>query len=265
MKTATIDSITRVSNTNKYIIKLNKKLKYFNYSKNGYERKSVFSFKLKAYKSRQDFEYIFSGIVNLFRLTAPCYRDNVKASLAAYIDYFNLIENGKFSFSSLVGKEVSIQKRGWCLSYDHIKKRFVKGAKEDKLFILMTHKDESNIKYRIKKYNENKNVKHKYDRIILNTFVTFCKGEASVKNEENTDLVDNLEKQLTNVIMGKHDFTCKKHDCIISSIRKLSKNKLYYLFISVARNIVNDLKKDNEKNKRDISKLKKKVKLLKEN
>ena len=58
METAKIESITRVKNTNNYVIQLDKELKIYNYIKNKYESKSHFKLKLKAYSNQQDFSHV---------------------------------------------------------------------------------------------------------------------------------------------------------------------------------------------------------------
>ena len=244
METAKIESITRVKNTNNYVIQLDKELKIYNYIKNKYESKSHFKLKLKAYSNQQDFKKIFSSLANFFRLTAPTYRNNLKASLASYIDYFKLLDsNNQFSFNSLVGKKVSVFKRGWCISYDSLKKEFTKGADGDMISLLLNNNDEMNLKYKIKKYNEDKTVKRKYDKVILKAFTDFCKIEAKEKNDEKDIARDNLDVQITKLLLTD----AEKLVDLKLQINDLSKNQLFNIITSVAKGIVQKQKEDNEK------------------
>ena len=261
METAKIESITRVKNTNNYVIQLDKELKVYNYIKNKYESKSHFKLKLKAYSNQQDFKKIFSSLANFFRLTAPTYRNNLKASIASYIDYFKLLDsNNQFSFNSLVGKKVSVFKRGWCISYDSLKKEFTKGADGDMISLLLNNNDEMNLKYKIKKYNEDKTVKRKYDKVILKAFTDFCKIEAKEKNDEKDIARDNLDVQITKLLLTDAE---KLVDLKIQ-INDLSKNQLFNIITSVAKGIVQKQKEDNEKLSSELTDVKEGYNKLKE-
>lgn len=253
METALIKSITRVKNTNNYLIELDKELKLYNYAKNKYEYKSHFKLKLKAYSSQQDFKKIFSSLGNFFRLTAPFYKENIKASLAVYIDYFKLIDsNNQFSFNSLIGKRVSVFKRGWCISYDSFKKEFTKGADTDMISLLLNHNDEMNLKYKIKKYNEDKTIRHKYNKIILKAFTDFCKIEAQEKNDEKDIAKDTLDVQITKLLLAN----AEKLIDFKPQISDLSKSQLFSVITSVAKGIIQKQKEVNGELRGNYDKLK---------
>ena len=124
--------------------------------------------------------------------------------------------------------------------------------------LLLNNNDEMNLKYKIKKYNEDKTVKRKYDKIILKAFTDFCKIEAKEKNDEKDIARDNLDVQITRLLLTDAE---KLVDLKIQ-INDLSKNQLFNIITSVAKGIVQKQKEDNEKLTNEVIKVKEGYKKL---
>ena len=266
-ETATILKIKRIETKNKYVVILDKKLSI-----------TTFSNKIKfKFKPDDNYKVMFANLANLFRLSNPKYRKNIKVTLASVFKHYGLLKNGKFDFENLVGKQVYVAKKGIGLKYNKADGVFIKGLDKNFLAILVADKDRNSIDRLIEKLSKNKEEVTKIFETIRNRDSEGKTALSKIIDRELEKSKSKLEKEVKDYIFddnSNHKLPdTKKHSktCSVKTILDIavSVRKEYLALINKSDKKIDTLeektdclKKENKQLEENVDSLRKKVRKL---